>query len=78
MRQKGLGAHNDHVDALGDDGEGPEWSGHVRAVMAGLRPDARKTAAIRRSRAVASALGGSNGSRDDGGANGNMERAAVE
>jgi hypothetical protein len=46
MREKGLGAHNDHVGALGDDGEGPKWSGHVRAVMAGLRSDARKTAAI--------------------------------
>jgi hypothetical protein len=47
MREKGLGAHSDHVGALGDDGEGSEWSGHVRAVMAGLRPDTRKTVAIR-------------------------------
>jgi hypothetical protein len=52
MREKGLGAHSDHVGALGDDGEGLECSGHVRAVMAGLRPDARKTAAIRALRAV--------------------------
>jgi hypothetical protein len=37
-----------------------------------------KTTAPRRSRAVASVLGGANGSRDDGGANGKMERAAVE
>jgi hypothetical protein len=37
-----------------------------------------KTTAPRRSRAVASVLGGTNGSRDDGGANGKMERAAVE
>jgi hypothetical protein len=37
-----------------------------------------KTTAPRRSRAVASALGGANGSRDDGRANGKMERAEVE
>jgi hypothetical protein len=42
--EKDLGAHSDYVGALSDDGEGPEWSGHVRAVMAGLRPDAGKTA----------------------------------
>jgi hypothetical protein len=46
MREKGLGDHSDHVGALGDDREGSEWSGHVRAVIAGLRPDARKTSAI--------------------------------
>jgi hypothetical protein len=38
--EKYLGAHSDHVGALGDDGEGPEWSSHVRAVVAGLQPDA--------------------------------------
>jgi hypothetical protein len=37
-----------------------------------------KTTTPRRSQAVASVLGGANGSRDDGGANGKMERAAVE
>jgi hypothetical protein len=58
MREKGLEAHSDHVGALGDDGEGSEWSGHVRAVMAGLRPDARKTAAIHALRAVEVNLSG--------------------
>jgi hypothetical protein len=37
-----------------------------------------KMTAPRRSRAVASTLRGANGSRDDGGAIGKMERAAVE
>jgi hypothetical protein len=37
-----------------------------------------KTTTPTRSRAVASALGGANDSRDDGGANGKMERANVE
>jgi hypothetical protein len=37
-----------------------------------------KTMAHTRSRAVATALGGTNDSRDDGRANGKMERAKVE
>jgi hypothetical protein len=37
-----------------------------------------KMTAPRRSRAVASVLGGANGLRDDSGANGKMERVAVE
>jgi hypothetical protein len=37
-----------------------------------------KTTAPQRSRAVASVLGGANSSRDDGTANGKVERAAVE
>jgi hypothetical protein len=67
MREKGLGAHNDHVGALGDGGEGPEWSGHVRAVMAGLRPDARKTAASRALRAVEVDVSGRGDARERGG-----------
>jgi hypothetical protein len=66
MREKGLGAHRDHVGALGDDGEGLEWSGHVRAVMARLRPDARKTAAIRALRAVEVDVSGRGDARERG------------
>jgi hypothetical protein len=67
MREKGLGAHSDHVGALGDDGEGPEWSGHVRAVMAGLRQDARETMAIRALRAVEVDVSGRGDARERGG-----------
>jgi hypothetical protein len=37
MQEKGLGAHSDHVGALGDDEEGSEWSSHVKAVIRALR-----------------------------------------
>jgi hypothetical protein len=47
MREKHLGAHSDHVGTLGDDRKGPEWSGHVRAVVAVLRPDVGTMAATR-------------------------------
>jgi hypothetical protein len=67
MREKGLGAHSDHVGALSDDGEGSEWSGHVRAVIAGLQPDARKTAAIRALRAVEVDVSGRGDARERGG-----------
>jgi hypothetical protein len=66
-RGKCSGAHSGHGGALGDDGEGPEWSGHVRAVMAGLRPDARETAAIRALRAIEVDMSGRGDARERGG-----------
>jgi hypothetical protein len=66
-REKHLGAHNYHVGALGDDGDRPEWFGHVRAVMAGLRPDAGKTAATRALQAVEMDASGREGARERGG-----------
>jgi hypothetical protein len=47
-RGKCSGAHSDHDDALGDDGDELEWLGHVRAVVAVLRPDAGKERVARR------------------------------
>jgi hypothetical protein len=65
--RKRFRAHSDHVGALGDDGEGSEWSSHVRAVIAGLRPDARKTAAIHALRAVEVDVSGWGDARKRGG-----------